>query len=302
MSEQTNEVRSVFRAYRGPIIATCAILLAIFVKCMFTAEVPAGHVALVYNWGKLDTSYTHGPGLMWKAPWPAQSVEYFPVRLTVQQHKGEAADSKQQLVDTEISVQLVVNPKAAPMLRKEIGSYETVLSTVVDNNIPQATKAESTQHDVQVLVTDREKLRRDIATHLQQLIDNTLAEKNITDAIKVVQVGVTQFDFKDGFVRSIDDKVKAQQEAFTAAIQKRITEIDADANARRTEILAAANADATRDINDAQTYAIQILGDAAATDGRLGLYEAIQNWNNHVPGVNMGAGANIMLTAPAAGK
>lgn len=301
-NDEVNQLREIYQRCRWPVWVFGALVCAALIKCFFTAEVPAGHVALLYNWGKLDTAYTHAPGLMWKAPWPMQSVEYFPVRLAVKCHQGEAADNKQQLVDTTICVQLQVNPDKAPILRKEVGTFNTVLSTVVDNNILQATKAETTRHPVEGLVVDRETLRTDVATHLQQLVDKTLADKGITDAIHIVQVGVTQFDFKDGFVKAIDRKVKAEQDAFTAGIQKQITEIDADADAKVTEIIAEANAYATRAVNEAKAEAIQVLGDAAAANPQLGLYEAIESWNAQAPSVNVGgtnSGVNLMLPAPA---
>jgi regulator of protease activity HflC (stomatin/prohibitin superfamily) len=297
--ETNTEFGGVLRAARKPLFFLGVLIVLSLVKGFFTAEIPAGHVGLLFNWGKLDmTAEPRESGLMFKWPWPIQSVEYYPTRLTIAVQKGEAADSKQQLIDTGVAVQLMITPSKAAILRKGVGRFEAVLTTVVDNNILQATKAETTQHEVGKLVGERPKLVEAIQTRLQGLIDHTLAEKGITDALKVVQVGIIQFDFKEGFINAIDKKVRSDQEAYTQAIKKDIKVIESDAAGQRTEILAKATAYRTRVLGDAQAYAIKVVGDASKADARLALYEAIINWNKKAPLYNLDGGVSLMITQP----
>ncbi|HEY9784271.1 MAG TPA: SPFH domain-containing protein [Candidatus Obscuribacterales bacterium] len=302
MKEETSsDIGVVWQAMRTPARFLMALIVLHIAWSMCTAAVPAGHVALLYRWGKLDPSVVHKPGLMYKLPWPIQSVEYYPTRLDIALQKGEVADSKQQLIDAEISVQLVINPDKAPELRQGVGTWPTVVKIAIDNNILQATKSETTLKPVQRLVTERSQLVSQIKAHLQRLVDATLAEKGIENAVTVVQVGINRFDFKPGFVKSIDDMVVSAQVAYTENIKKQVKTILADANGQKTEIVGKARAYRTGVVGAAQAYAIEILGEAAKANSDLRVYEAIEAWNKKVPNISIGGGgANLLITAPQA--
>jgi regulator of protease activity HflC (stomatin/prohibitin superfamily) len=293
--------RALWRVIRIPALATAALILAFIAFSMFTAEVPAGFVGFKKHLGSLEGASRNDPGLVFIMP-GVQSLELYPTRTLATSHDAAPRDSINQVIKSNLNVQLFINPSMAGKLLQNVGDMDALRQKIVDPQIATQTQAETPTYSSEDLVQKRPQLVANIRARLQKAIDEKLTEYGVAGALTVGEVALVDFKFGDQFAQSIESKVRQEQLRETADINKKITEIKADADGQSTEILARASAQATKLLADANADAIKLKGAVASQSKLLGIYEAVENWDGASSRVVIPNSGNtsLMLNVPQA--
>ena len=93
--------------------------------------------------------------------------------------------------------------------------------TLIEPAIQESVKAITAKYTAEQLVTKRAEVKVEIQEAINNFISITLAEKGIsTNALRIANIAITDFDFSDEFNKAIELKVKAEQEALQAKNEK----------------------------------------------------------------------------------
>ena len=145
-----------------------------------------------------------------------------------------------------------------PQTYQRIGPRaEVVERNVIYPAILESVKAITAQYTAEELVTKRAEVKVQIQETIATNVNTTLAQKEVTGAVALANVAITDFEFSPEFNRAIEEKVRAEQEALKAENEKvrRVTQAEAaaaertlaaDAEAYQIEVESKARADAIR--------------------------------------------------------
>lgn len=189
--------------------------------------IDSSEVGVVKTFGKIDPEpMTQGPHLL--IPW-VQSVTKVNTQLAGQPVKAEAASKDLQVVTTEITVQHAIDGSMAPLAVKGVGGMDKIDSDVIYPGIHESLKAVTAKYTAEELVTKRDAVKDEVVSALATFINDTLKKKGLENSIVIANVAITDFRFSDEFNHSIEQKVKAEQQAHQAEneLKRRRTEAEA---------------------------------------------------------------------------
>jgi len=147
----------------------------------------------------------------------------------------------------------------------------------------ESVKAVTAQFTAEELVTQREKVKALIEDQIKSYIRVALAEKKLPGAIDVGTVAITHFDFSPDFNNSIEQKVKAEQDALRAENEKRqkVTQAEAERDSQKARADGEAYSIEVRSKADAA--AIQRKADALRANPNLIQLNAVDKWDGKLP-------------------
>ncbi|MCX6704763.1 MAG: prohibitin family protein [Candidatus Woesebacteria bacterium] len=210
-------------------------------------------------------SGVRGEGLSLKIPF-IQSVSIQDVRIRKEQCDVTAASKDLQTVDTVVAVNFNLKPESVGILFREVGSEYK--ERIVDPAIQETVKASMANFTAEELITKRELVRDDI----KRLLGTKLAERGII----VVELNIINFNFSKSFNEAIEAKVTAVQRALEA--EKKLVQVKFEAEQKIAEARGKAEA-------------LQIEGNAIASNPQIVKLRAIEKWNGTLPGI---VGSNVM--------
>ena len=268
------------------IAAAVAAVLILIVAFASITTVNSGHVGVVKMLGAVQME--HLPeGFHLKVPF-LEDIEEIDIRLRKAESDATAASQDLQVVRTKVAVQYSLVGPVVPLAYQQIGRREVIETNVVRPAILESVKAITAQYTAEALVTQRQEVKNKIQIAIDEFIANTLKEKDITGAITLANVAITDFDFSDEFNKAIEEKVQAEQEALKAENEKLKRVTQAEAAAKEIEIAADAEAYRTQVESTARAEAIE--REAAALKGNRELIELrlAEKWDGTLPRVSTG--------------
>ncbi len=218
--------------------------------------VNAGHVGVVRMLGAVQPVALE-EGFHMKMPF-VEDVDELDVRLRKAEEDATAASKDLQIVSTQVAVQYSLTGAVMPMTYQRIGPRaEVVEANVIKPAVMESVKAITAQFTADELVTRRAAVKDQIQQAIAANIDVTLDQKGASGAVTLANVAITDFAFSDEFNKSIEEKVRAEQEALKAENEKlrRVTQAEAaaaertlaaDAEAYQIEVASKAKAEAIR--------------------------------------------------------
>ena len=218
--------------------------------------VGAGHVGVVRTLGAVQPLALE-EGFHMKVPF-IDDVDELDVRLRKAEEDATAASKDLQIVSTQVAVQYSLTGAVMPMTYQRIGPRaEVVEANVIKPAVMESVKAITAQFTADELVTRRAAVKEQIQEAIAANIDVTLDQKGASGAVTLANVAITDFAFSDEFNKSIEEKVRAEQEALKAENEKlrRVTQAEAaaaertlaaDAEAYQIEVASKAKAEAIR--------------------------------------------------------
>lgn len=218
--------------------------------------VNAGHVGVVRMLGAVQPMALE-EGFHMKLPF-VEDVDELDVRLRKAEEDATAASKDLQIVSTQVAVQYSLTGAVMPMTYQRIGPRaEIVEANVIRPAVMESVKAITAQFTADELVTRRAAVKDQIQQAIAANIDVTLDQKGAGGAVTLANVAITDFAFSDEFNKSIEEKVRAEQEALKAENEKlrRVTQAEAaaaertlaaDAEAYQIEVASKAKAEAIR--------------------------------------------------------
>lgn len=221
--------------------------------------VPASHFGVVTLWGEV-TETVLGEGLHFINP--LAKVHRISVGLdTANTQNAEAASKDLQTVQTSITVNFRVNPLEVRKLYIQNPNLQYQTQYVLPA-IKEVLKAVTSHYTAEELVTRRP----DVSTRIREQLATKLGGYHL----QVQDINITNFEFSKTFNESIENKVRATQEAERA--QRDLERVKFEAEQRI--VTAKANAQAIR----LQAEAISAQGGGAFVQ-----LEAIKKWDGKLP-------------------
>jgi prohibitin 2 len=208
------------------------ILIIVFATSAFVI-VDSGHVGVIRTLGAVQPEALP-EGFHLKKPF-MDKIEQVDIRLTKAKSKSVAASKDLQTVETQVTVQYSISGPVAPRTYQRIGTREVVAATVIEPAIQESVKAVTAQFTAEQLVTRRAEVKQQIQTAIESFIRVTLEDKQVSTALQIANVAITDFEFSEEFNKAIELKVKAEQEALQALNEKtrRVTQAEAGYQERK---------------------------------------------------------------------
>jgi regulator of protease activity HflC (stomatin/prohibitin superfamily) len=268
------------------------ILLFFLVTGVFVI-VESGHVGVVRTLGAVQPRAL-AEGFHMKKPF-MDKVEQIDIRLTAATAKAISASKDLQTVKTQVTLQYSITGDLAPLIYQKIGKRSTVSLTLIEPAIQESVKAITAKYTAEELVTKRAEVKVAIQEAIDTFISITLADKEISsNALRIANVAITDFDFSEEFNKAIELKVKAEQEALQALNEKIRRVTQAEAAAEEKKLAASAQAFQIEVSSTARAAAIEREAKALRNNPQLIQLRIAEKWDGTLPKFS-GGGAVPML-------
>ena len=220
----------------------------------FVVVIP-GHVGVIKRLGAVSMTPL-SEGFHLTIPF-VDIVEEIDIRLQPARVPGSAASKDLQQVDTTIVLQYSMNAGLVPRTFQQVGNRAVVKAAILTPAIAESVKAITAQFTAEELVTRRAEVTVSMQAQIEYFLTETLTEKDLVGSLAIANLAIEEFEFSADFNRSIEEKVRAEQDALKAENEKikRVTQAEAaaaertlaaDAEAYKTEVESIARAAAIR--------------------------------------------------------
>lgn len=253
----------------GIIGIMCVVLFFIFMP--FTI-ISAGERGVVLHWGNVDRVLTEG--IHWRTP-VVEDVVKMNVSTQKEEVTASAASKDLQTVQAKVAVNYNLMADKVGDIYKVL--QEDAVDRVVAPSIQEAVKSATAKYTAEELITKRELVKGDIQMALK--------ERLAASFIQISNISITDFDFSAEFNKSIEAKVKAEQDALTAKNKLEQVKYEAEQSIAKAE---------------AEAKSIRLQSDAANNDKYVKLkeldvrLEMAKKWDGKLP-VNMYASVPLPL-------
>lgn len=247
------------------------LVLSFVVKC-----VPVGHLGVVKHWGKVNHEKTLSEGLNFVTP-IRTTVENISVKLLKFDQETSASSKDLQTVKTIVTVQFSLFQVSE--LYQKIGKQDQVIHVGLKPAVEESVKSVTAKYTAEELITKRTQAKLNIEKAIKEFLKTTMIEKGLKEtALRISNVAITDFAFSSEFNKSIELKVRAEQQALQAKNEKikKITDAEAIAEKIRIESVATANA-------------IRREARALLENPHLIEYKRMEKWDGKLPEVTGGA-------------
>ena len=256
-------------------LGVVSVLILIVLTFFSIRIVPVGHLGVVKHWGKVQHKKVLSEGLHLITP-IRTTVEYINVKLLKFKQKTSASSKDLQLVSTVVSIQFSLNEVSE--LYQKIGTEDMVTHILLKPAVEESVKAVTAQYTAEELIKKRPEVKEQIGKTIRAFLEETLFSKGLgKNSLSVANVAITEFDFSDEFNKSIEMKVRAEQQALQAKNEKIKKITDAEATAEKIKIESIATANAIR--REAQ---------ALRENPHLIEYKKMEKWDGKLPEVTGG--------------
>lgn len=185
-----------FKLITGIVLAVIVFIAAM--SSYFT--VSAGNVAVKLRFGKLVGAY--GEGIHFKIPM-IDSVEKFSVRIKKDSFDTEAFSKDLQTVGLTLAVNHRILANTVESIYRNLGPEYT--NTILKPMVEEWTKAVIAKYSADSLIANRVEVARE----LNEILKEKMAEKEVI----VSDIAITNFEFSKQFLRAVEEKQIAEQEA-----------------------------------------------------------------------------------------
>lgn len=188
--------KNSFKLIGGIVFAV--ILFIVAMSSYFT--VSAGNVAVKLRFGKLVGAY--GEGIHFKIPM-IDTVEKFSVRIKKDSFDTEAFSKDLQTVGLTLAVNHRILANTVESIYRNLGPEYT--NTILKPMVEEWTKAVIAKYSADSLIANRVE----VAKELNEILKEKMAEKEVI----VSDIAITNFEFSKQFLRAVEEKQIAEQEA-----------------------------------------------------------------------------------------
>ncbi len=178
------------------------VVIVLLAVCAFNSyfTVSAGNVAVKLRFGKIVGAYDEG--LHFKLPF-IDSVEKFSVRIRKDSFKTEAFSKDLQTVKLQLAINHRIQPDTIISVYRNLGPDYT--NTVLRPMVEEWTKAVLAKYSAEAVISNRVQ----VAKELDEILKAKMAEKQVI----VSDIAITDFDFSPQFLKAVEEKQIAEQEA-----------------------------------------------------------------------------------------
>jgi len=290
---------NIFSLAKTPLILTgIFFVLQVIIVPLFLLKVPVGYGAATAFGGSVDEEvYLSGPHFV--APW--KKALFWKLQTVVRPRDTTPTDSNNQPITAKVLPQVWIEPSAIPSLARNYGDYDSMMRSVVEPQINQATRGKTSQRDPEHLIWERHDVVVGIQEALQAGISDALKVKGVpADAVHVGLVSIPQFGFSKAVRDTLENKAESHVRTLTARASAKIAEIEADRKAQLVEIAADGESQAKQILAEADAYKADKIGKANAAAPIVAKYEAIMRWldaGGHASRMQLNGNSQVILPA-----
>lgn len=199
MANYSNNSISPVKTIGAIFTIICLVVIAGICLSSFFVVDP-GQVAVKLRLGKVVDSY--GEGMHWKTPF-IENVKKFSIRIKKDIIKTEAFSKDLQTVKVGLAVNHRIQPDTVVAIYRNLGEYyvDTVLAPTTEEWI----KAIIAKYSAENLIANRIEVAKEI--------DAVLKEKMKEKQVIVSDIAIVDFDFTPQFLKAVEEKQIAEQEA-----------------------------------------------------------------------------------------
>jgi len=195
-------------------IAGVISVIIVFLLTISATTIDVGERGLVLGYGQ--TKGVLSQGFHWVNPF--YSVEVFNIRNNKYETTASSASSDLQQASISVAVNFNIDESKIEEIYTTYGT--NYMDRIFVQNVQEAVKTVSAKYNASELITKREEVKGEIKTKLQEMTSNVVI---ITD------IAIVNVDFSDSFDRSVEEKVRAEQQALTSKANLEKAKYDADA-------------------------------------------------------------------------
>jgi prohibitin 2 len=255
------------------------LAVMIFFGGFFTVD--AGHVGVIKRFGAVQPGI-YNPGLHFKWPF-LDGVQHVDVRLHSVDSKADAASKDLQVVTVQVSVPYSLEPSMVPAMINTMGTREQFEKSVLANAIQESVKGATAGYTAEQLITMRNESKTKIVQSITSFVNDTLSKKDLSGLAPIANVAISDFDFSREFNQAIESKVKMQQDAARAIVEKEKTVTEAEAKAEQVKLAADAEAHRVTAEANARAHAINTEGQALRNNPNLVQLRIAERWDGVLP-------------------
>lgn len=195
-------------------IAGVISVIIVFLLTISATTIDVGERGLVLGYGQ--TKGVLSQGFHWVNPF--YSVDVFNIRNNKYETTASSASSDLQQASISVAVNFNIDESKIEEIYTTYGT--NYMDRIFVQNVQEAVKTVSAKYNASELITKREEVKGEIKTKLQEMTSNVVI---ITD------IAIVNVDFSDSFDRSVEEKVRAEQQALTSKANLEKAKYDADA-------------------------------------------------------------------------
>lgn len=273
------------------------MIIIIFGLSCFTI-VPTGYTGVPVTFGKVE-GYTVDSGPRFKSPF----TDIIKLDHRVQKYTMTLSAFSKDIQETTVvfTLNYQINKENAMTIYSTIG--KDYFETVVAPNIKDAVKTATAHYTAETLVSNRDRLAKEIEEILTELL--------IPYNIEVVGTAVEDLDFTDVFTNAVEAKQVAAQDKLRAETEQSRLTMEEQAKAERAVIVANAEAQQAIIAANADLEVVKVQAEASLYAGQreaemnqriaealtpeLIHYYWIKQWSGTLPSTMLSEGTNVLL-------
>lgn len=250
----------------GKLMLPAVVVVAVMLSFSAFFIVPPGEVAIKTRLGAIVDSY--GEGMHFKLPF-VESVTKFSIQIQRANIKTQAFSKDLQTMDAHLVVNHRIEQGTAVSIFRNLGP--NYVENIVDPAVQEVFKAIAARYSAERVISERNELVMEI--------NKEVKERLTAKQIVVTDISVVDLNFTDQFLKAVEDKQVADQQAQMAGKLVEKAKRDAEQQVAKSR----GEAEALRLQREQVTPALIEL---RKVDAQL---KAIEKWNGVLPGY-VGAG------------
>ncbi len=250
----------------GKLLLPAVLVVAVMLAFSAFFIVPPGEVAIKTRLGAIVDSY--GEGMHFKLPF-LESVTKFSIQIQRANIKTQAFSKDLQTMNAHLVVNHRIEQGTAVSIFRNLGP--NYVENIVDPAVQEVFKAIAARYSAERVISERNELVMEI--------NKEVKERLTAKQIVVTDISVVDLDFTEQFLKAVEDKQVADQQAQMAGKLVEKAKRDAEQQIAKSR----GEAEALRMQREQVTPALIEL---RKVDAQL---KAIEKWNGVLPGY-VGAG------------
>lgn len=195
-----NNNYDIFTKYKKQFILIAFALLFIIILSSMFFTVNPGQVAIVVRLGKIHN--TQAEGMYIKLPL-IDSIEIFSIKIQRADIETEAFSRDMQTIKVAIVANHRIEQGTITSIYRNLGTG--YVQTIIEPITQEVLKSILANYSAEDIIANRTQ----VAEEMSKTVKSRLLEKQII----ITDLSITDFDFSDAFVKSVEDKQIAEQNA-----------------------------------------------------------------------------------------
>ncbi|OGR77015.1 MAG: hypothetical protein A2X32_06955 [Elusimicrobia bacterium GWC2_64_44] len=242
------------------LVPVIAVVVAVIAFSSFFIIAP-GEVAIKTRVGSIVDSYSEG--MHFKLPL-VESIIKFSIQIQRADIKTQAFSKDLQTMNAHLVVNHRIQKETAVSIYRNLGP--AYVTNIVDPAVQEVFKAISARYSAELIISERNKLVEELNAEVKERLNKK--------EIIVTDISVTDLDFTEQFLKAVEDKQVAEQQAKMSEKLVEKAKRDAESQIAKSK----GEAEALRMQREQVTPALIEL---RKVDAQL---KAIEKWNGVLPG------------------